>query len=79
MTEKNPATNNGSTPLHLAAGNGHLEIFELISKNVTVKNPKRNDGVTPQKLLAEYCQRCISKAKISIIGLVWRWFKNLWK
>ena len=62
---KNPATNDGSTPLHAAACNGHLEICELIIKAVDDKNPARYDGVTPLYMAAqnghyEVCKLIIS-------------------
>ena len=44
MTER---SNDGWTPLHLAAGNGHLEVVKLLlekSADVTVAN---NGGWTP--------------------------------
>ena len=42
---KNPANQNGATPLHYAALKGHLEICRLIIENVQEKNPA-NQGVT---------------------------------
>jgi hypothetical protein len=39
----------------LAANNGHLEIYKLISDKLSVKNPKSNKGVTPQELASKYC------------------------
>ena len=43
----------GSSPLHLAAQAGHLEIYKLISQKSTNKYPKCNmDGVTPIFLAA---------------------------
>ena len=37
----------GVTPLHWAAGNGHLSVFQLIVDNVNDKNPEDNMGRTP--------------------------------
>ena len=45
--DKNPARNDGYTPLHVAAKNGHLEICNLIIDSVNDKNPPTNRGVTP--------------------------------
>ena len=44
--------NEGQTPLHLAAKNGHLEICRLILANVHDKNPINHDGETPSQLAA---------------------------
>ena len=44
--------NEGQTPLHLAAKNGHLEICRLILANVNDKNPVNHDGETPSQLAA---------------------------
>ena len=40
----NPEKNDGWTPLHSAAKNGHLKICEYITVNIENKNPGRNDG-----------------------------------
>ena len=50
VDDKNPKDNDGWTPLHLAAENGHLSICQLIIKNVDEKNPKDDFGETPLKL-----------------------------
>ena len=42
----------GQTPFHLAAKNGHLEICRLILANIVDKNPVNNDGETPSQLAA---------------------------
>lgn len=44
---KNPAANNGSTPLHTAAKEGNFEVFKLIFDIVEVKNPRKPNGTTP--------------------------------
>ena len=38
-TNKNPANQWGSTPLHWAANGGHIDICHLILDNVDIKNP----------------------------------------
>ena len=54
VDDKNPAmSNNGVTPLHLAARNGQIEICQLILKNVHDKNPECNEGQTPFQLALE--------------------------
>ena len=40
MQDKNPATNVGTTPLHLAAQLGHEEIFKAIFKEIKDKNTR---------------------------------------
>ena len=47
IEDKNPKDNNGWTPLHYAASNGHLAICQLIMENIEDKNPKENNGWTP--------------------------------
>ena len=39
IENKNPENDFGETPLHLAAQEGHLDIFKHIVKPVTDKNP----------------------------------------
>ena len=71
VDDKNPAKDDGLTPLALAANNGHLEEIKFISEKVSVKTPKTND---------EHCQIIhTNTAEISILGLIWTRFKNLWK
>ena len=48
VDNKNPAKNNGWTPLHFAARNGHLEACRAIMGKTVDKNPKANDGLTPK-------------------------------
>ena len=44
---KNPGNNDGDTPLHMAAIDGHLEVCRLILENVQDKNPCNISGATP--------------------------------
>jgi ankyrin repeat protein len=44
---KNPAANDGGTPLHLAAEKGHLETVKLLLEHAKDKNPADNIGSTP--------------------------------
>ena len=47
-SQLNPANENGETPLHLAAKNGHLEICKLILDGLgKTKNPVDKKGRTP--------------------------------
>ena len=45
--DKNPADEDGMTPLHNAALQGHVEVCDLIIQNVKNKHPRDNDGKTP--------------------------------
>ena len=45
--DKNPIANDGTTPIHLAAQNGHLAVFHLIGEGIDNINPKDLKGVTP--------------------------------
>ena len=44
----------GSTPLHEAARNGHLEICEMIADKFVDKNPKDQKGRTPYHEAAQW-------------------------
>ena len=44
MEDKNPAATYGTTPLDLAAQNGHLKVCELIVKNLGKEAPQLNNG-----------------------------------
>jgi hypothetical protein len=44
--DKNPANNNGVTPLHRAVQNGHLDIVKLILRYANDKNPADKDDWT---------------------------------
>ena len=50
LTDKNPATDNGWTPLHDVALNDNLEICKLICENIDDKNPSDALGQTPISL-----------------------------
>ena len=47
LENKNPADNEGLTPLHFAASNGHMNIVKYIAEHLEDKNPSTNDGWTP--------------------------------
>ena len=49
---KNPRSDGGYTPLHIAASNGHLEICQIILEEVDDKNPLTDDGFSPLYLAA---------------------------
>ena len=44
---KNPKDNSGTTPLHLAAENGRVGLYQLILKHAEEKNPRDIHGRTP--------------------------------
>ena len=50
INEKNPPNDEGVTPLHLAAENGHLNVCEYIMMRIEEKNPADIYGVTPLDL-----------------------------
>ena len=50
---KNPADNWGKTPLHMAAENGHIDVYSLICETANNKNPPDEEKVTPLHLAAE--------------------------
>ena len=54
LGNKSPATNDGWTPLHIAAQNGHSMAYELIMKSLENKNPGNIfNGYTPLHLAAQ--------------------------
>ena len=53
VDDKNPKDNNGETPLHYAAENGHLAVCQYIMEEVDDKNPKNNSGHTAFQLAAQ--------------------------
>ena len=44
---KDPRSNNGCTPLHGAAGEGHIEVCKFLLEIGAEKNPRDNRGWTP--------------------------------
>ena len=50
---KNSQNKWNGTPLHEAAGYGHLQVCKLIIENIEDKNPKNNLGDTPLHLAAK--------------------------
>ena len=57
----NPKKKDGSTPLHKAAKNGHLEVCQYILPNVMVKNPKGRRGETLLHTVAKAHKSTYSK------------------
>ena len=52
IVDKNPKDNSNWTPLHKAAGNGHVEVCKLILEKVEDKNPHALNGRTPLHVAA---------------------------
>ena len=67
VSDKNPADDNDDwTPLHDAAGNGHVETCKMILENMQDKNPADYYGSTPlgfavQQGHTEICQIIINE------------------
>ena len=57
VDDKNPKDSEGVTALHLASGNGHMKICQLIMDYLDDKNPKDNRGRTPLHLAAGKCYK----------------------
>ena len=53
IDNKNPADNEGFTPLYVAAQNGHYEVCQIILENVINKNPACHNGTTPFYMAAQ--------------------------
>ena len=53
MEDTNPKDQDGFTPLHWAAKNGHVELYQWIMDQVVDKNPRDNSGFTPLHLAAK--------------------------
>ena len=53
MKNKNPQNAEGTTPLHMAAYAGHLEICKFIVANIEEKNPTDIFGETPLHAAAD--------------------------
>ena len=47
LADKNPGNISGVTPLHDAAGNGHVEVCKWFLENVFEILPEDDDGLTP--------------------------------
>jgi ankyrin repeat protein len=80
--DKNPKGLSDWTPLHVAASEGHLEVCELISDNVTDQSPVTNEGETPLYHAAlenhlDICKFLMSKAKLYIASTINTWLM-LW-
>ena len=48
ILDKSPRCNSGSTPLHHAASNGHLNVCKYIMDFIKDKSPRDNLGLTPK-------------------------------
>ena len=71
-TDKNPKSPgfDGWTPFHLAASEGHLDVCELISDNVTDQSPVTGEGETPLYHAAienhlDICKLLMSRVRVS--------------
>ena len=53
LENRNPANNDGMSPLHYAAENGHLDIVKYIAEHLENKNPANNFGWTPLHFAAK--------------------------
>ena len=58
---------NGSTPLHFAAGNGHLEVVQLLLRHRADKELKNNFGEKP---VDRVCERGNKQHKAAITALL---------
>ena len=66
--EKNPSDTNGETPLHMAAVEGHFDVYKAIMDHVEDKNPKEMNDWTPLHLAAtngfgRICELIIANVK----------------
>ena len=52
QAEKNPTTNNGSMPLHIAAREGHLNVCKTLVEGGVKHIPENDNGKTPLNLAA---------------------------
>ena len=83
-TEKNPKNLYAETPLHIAANNGHLDVYQYLIRNVEDKNPKNREGLTPlqyagmknyhcfENFLSEYLQEVAENEKLKK-EFPWEW------
>ena len=72
LQDKNPTDNEGTTPLHIAASEGNLELCRITINNVNDKNPADNEGHKSlhQALYnTSQLQICQLKLKLSVIKL----------
>merc|ERR1719483_1071729 len=63
----NPKDRDGDTPLNLAVKEGHVEICQLMFKNVGINDMKNNEGLTPLHVAAknghfEICENILKNA-----------------
>lgn len=62
VQDKNPGDNGGTTPLHLAAAEGHFQVCQAILNEVTDKNPSDDDDWTPFHAAAKYGRTDVCQA-----------------
>ena len=65
---KNPAADDGLTPLHLAARNNHQDVVEYILEFVEDPNPKDMRGMTPLHLAACNNHQKIVKCLLNFVN-----------
>ena len=53
MEDKNPADDEGWTPLHIASIEGYLDMVKYISQDLEDENPADNEGDTPLDIAAQ--------------------------
>ena len=53
LQKKNPEADRRLSPLHLAAKNGHLQIYQFIGEQALDKNPMMDEDITPLHLAAQ--------------------------
>ena len=55
LRNSNITDGNGTTPLHITARNGNLEIFQILIGKVDDVGPKEKDGTTPLHITTQNC------------------------